>query len=258
MKMKKILIIGKYGKIMDNLNQCLCNKFAVQLCKNDPEAVREIVKMVKPNLIVISLSNMPEEENQILEHLKQKYNNTPVLIIGTGQECNFYFEYFKETQFDKLLKPVTREKLLEKCLGRIGEYESGTPGDQEPEKKKSILIVDDSALMLRGLKSMLEDSYRIYLANGGRKAVETAAAKQPDLILLDYEMPDMNGKETLEKLRENQETASIPVLFLTSIADKNHIAAVLQMKPAGYILKPPEKDSFLKTISEILSENSPV
>ena len=116
MKMKKILIIGKYGKIMDNLNQCLCNKFAVQLCKNDPETVREIVKMVKPNLIVISLSNMPEEENQILEHLKQKYNNTPVLIIGTGQECNFYFEYFKETQFDKLLKPVTRESCWKNVL----------------------------------------------------------------------------------------------------------------------------------------------
>lgn len=249
--MKKVLIVGKYGKIMDNLNQCLCNQFAVQLCQNDPGAVKEIMKMVKPNLVVVNLSNMPEEENKILAFMKQKYSNTPVLIIGTNQECNAYFKYFKEAQFDKLLKPVTREKLLEKCFGRIGEYE--TPDqEQAPEEKKSILIVDDSALMLRGLKSMLEDTYRVYLANGGEKALEKAASKLPDLILLDYEMPDMNGKETLVKLRENEVTASIPVLFLTSIADKNNIAAVLQLKPAGYILKPPEKESFLKTIEDIL------
>ena len=76
--------------------------------------------------------------------------------------------------------------------------------------------------------------------------------KRPDLILLDYEMPEMNGREFLETIRFDADYFDIPVIFLTAIADKAHIAAVLELEPAGYFLKPMRKDKVLEKIEEIL------
>ena len=80
------------------------------------------------------------------------------------------------------------------------------------------------------------------------------AKKHPDLILLDYEMPEMNGKMTLEKIREDASMADIPVIFLTAVADKEHITAVLRLNPAGYFLKPLEKEKLLEAVDKIFGE----
>lgn len=81
-----------------------------------------------------------------------------------------------------------------------------------------------------------------------------AKKKHPDLILLDYEMPGWDGKRTLEEIRKDEEIMDIPVMFLTGVADKEHIAAVLGMKPEGYLLKPVEQSKLLSMIEEIFWE----
>ena len=76
--------------------------------------------------------------------------------------------------------------------------------------------------------------------------------KKPDLILLDYDMPGWNGKVTFEKIREIPEYVDIPIVFLTGMADKEHITAVLHLNPAGYILKPISSDKLLSTIESVI------
>lgn len=76
--------------------------------------------------------------------------------------------------------------------------------------------------------------------------------KRPDLILLDYEMPVCDGKMTLEMLRADKNLATIPVMFLTAINDRESIEAVLKLKPAGYLLKPPAKERLLAEIDKVL------
>ena len=58
--------------------------------------------------------------------------------------------------------------------------------------------------------------------------------KRPDLILLDYEMPVCDGRQTLEMIRADEELKDIPVIFLTGVNDREHIESVLSLKPAGY------------------------
>ena len=88
------------------------------------------------------------------------------------------------------------------------------------------------------------------------KGLAVAKKKHPDLILLDYEMPGWDGRETLEKIREDEEISDIPVVFLTGMADMEHISAVLKLSPAGYLLKPAEKEKLLGTIEEVLKANN--
>ena len=193
----------------------------------------------------------------------------PVLVIGTQEECANYQGYFENAQFEKVLKPVTKVKLLEKCDEKLGggntdpeavhdgegnEQMQEKSNDENEDRRKTILIVDDSPLALRSIKAMVDDKYRVIVATGGERTITMIAKKHPDLILLDYEMPEMNGKMTLEKIREDASMADIPVIFLTAVADKEHIAAVLGLNPAGYFLKPLEREKVLEKVAQVLQE----
>lgn len=95
--------------------------------------------------------------------------------------------------------------------------------------------------------------HKVFLATSGEQALKCIPKESPDLILLDYEMPEMNGKEVFEKIKADAYSKEIPVIFLTGVADKEHIYAVLQLNPAGYFLKPPNRSKLLEAIEGILS-----
>lgn len=120
--------------------------------------------------------------------------------------------------------------------------------------KKSILLIDDSAIQLRFMREMLKEQYEVGMAMSGTEAAELIKKKKPDLVFLDYDMPVIDGKMTLKMLRGMEEGKDIPVVFLTGVNDKEHIEAVLELNPAGYILKPASKDRIFATIRKILGE----
>lgn len=126
--------------------------------------------------------------------------------------------------------------------------QKGIKGD-----KRKILIIDDSALVLRNMKALLQDEYEVMIATGGEMGIQKAVEKRPDIILLDYEMPGLNGKETFEKLAISQTTSNIPVIFLTSVSEGKKVLEILERHPAGYILKPPDRDKLVQQIEQILS-----
>ena len=70
-------------------------------------------------------------------------------------------------------------------------------------------------------------------------------------------MPGMDGRETFIKIKENPNTKNIPVLFLTGVTDKSHIYAVLELEPAGYILKPAAEEKLFSQIEQALAEKTP-
>lgn len=118
---------------------------------------------------------------------------------------------------------------------------------------KTILLIDDSALLLRTIKGMLK-GYDVKMAKTGSEAVEIIEKKRPDLIFLDYDMPVIDGKMTFKMIRGTDNGKDIPIVFLTGVKDKPHIEAVLELKPAGYILKPAEQEKILSTVHGILGE----
>ena len=107
------------------------------------------------------------------------------------------------------------------------------------ENRHKILIVDDERLNIRMLDAILRDRYEISVAVNGEQALKLAAVSpQPDMVLLDIQMPDMDGYEVCRRLRENEITRKIPVIFITAMTDEEDEKKGLELGAVDYITKP--------------------
>ncbi|MBE5851583.1 MAG: diguanylate cyclase [Lachnospiraceae bacterium] len=103
---------------------------------------------------------------------------------------------------------------------------------------KSILVVDDLAANLKFVESILKDKYRLILVKSGEKAVTFLSKNLVDMVLLDVQMPDMNGFEVYEKMKELHLNHNVPVIFLTADADVESEIKGLKMGAVDFIKKP--------------------
>lgn len=255
--MKKIVLIGELGEIVRSLNECLEEDFQVQLCSENLENVKSVVKIIKPDIIIICQIGIEDIDKAIFAWIQERCPRTPALGITTSEGWNLCREFYKTEQFDVLFRPVTKNELLEKCYqmsSMDGFHKTAENVTSNMQRKRKIMLVDDSAMLLRSMKSMLEKYYTICLAKSGEQALKLIPKEKPDLILLDYEMEGMDGKSTFEAMKEDEDMKWIPVVFLTSIADRKSIFSVLKSKPEGYILKPPDAKKIFDTIEEVFEQ----
>ncbi|MCD4742450.1 MAG: response regulator [Desulfobacteraceae bacterium] len=119
--------------------------------------------------------------------------------------------------------------------------------------KKKILIVDDSPTGLKAASAVLKN-YDIITATDGKQALEKAQAEQPDLVVLDVIMPNMDGFQACRKIKKTPELQHIPVIMLTS---KNQKSDEFWGKKQGadvYLTKPWDDSVLLKAVGEIIGE----
>src|SRR3954454_4757767 len=113
-----------------------------------------------------------------------------------------------------------------------------SPKMTEP-KRKCILIVDDAPENISIVSNVLRDAYRTKVATNGFRALLLAEGEdQPDLVLLDIVMPDMDGHEVCRRLKANRNTAHIPVIFLTGQTEVEEETRGLELGAVDYIHKP--------------------
>jgi len=105
-------------------------------------------------------------------------------------------------------------------------------------KKPSILVVDDCAENIHILFSLLKTDYLVVVAKNGKKAIQLAQEKQPDLILLDIIMPNLNGYEVCNQLKSDEKTKNIPIIFVTSMNEALDEAKAFGVGAVDYITKP--------------------
>ena len=91
------------------------------------------------------------------------------------------------------------------------------------EARKCILAVDDTAIILTRISSTLRDDYEVITINSGVRALKYLEQEKPDLILLDIQMPQKDGIETLREMRAMPDRADIPVIMLTGVEDKGTV-----------------------------------
>jgi DNA-binding response OmpR family regulator len=105
--------------------------------------------------------------------------------------------------------------------------------------KPLILIVDDSPLNIKVLKNVLkENGYKVSFATSGIGAIQYLKEKIPDLILLDIQMPDMDGYEVCTQLKNCDETKNIPIIFLTANTKTSYLLKGFELGAVDYITKP--------------------
>jgi len=115
--------------------------------------------------------------------------------------------------------------------------------------KKKVLAIDDENDILLIIKSALhEEGYDVVTANNGYDGLALAEDASPDLIILDILMPEMDGFEVLQQLRENEKTARIPIVILTGMSSKDKIREALNKGIDYYIVKPFEYQDLVSKV----------
>lgn len=117
---------------------------------------------------------------------------------------------------------------------------------------KHILIVDDSNMYCLIAKKALEGNYKVSLAHSGQEALDFLEKEIPDLILMDIEMPGMNGKEALRQIKLHKEWSKIPVIFLSAISEQETEVECLELGADDFIAKPFKPLIMTSRVSKIL------
>ncbi len=196
----------------DMLVKSLGDSFEVTMIRSGDE-----VKHL-PGIVMVNLAGLEDSGRM------KSLTGAKVFLLGTQAEI----DGAGIAGATGIAKPFNAGEVKAKLLSL-----SGNAGDIQ----RTLLLVDDDAVMIRTLREGLSTSYKVLPANSGANALKILARANPDLILLDYEMPEMNGPQVLEALRANADTANIPVMFLTAKTDAESIAKIEALKPQGHMLK---------------------
>ena len=198
-----------------------------------------------PRIFILYLQGEDNLMIDVLGYIKDLVEDRGIrfFVIGTQEELDEVIGKKADYVAEKYTRPVDIAELL-KRLQKEGE------AVDKLKEFKSILIVDDDATALRSMKSLLSTHYKILVANSGMNAITILAKNKVDLILLDFEMPIVNGPKVLEMIRSDPNTANIPVMFLTAKGDKRSIMEVLRFKPEKYLLKTMLPKDILDSIDE--------
>lgn len=116
-----------------------------------------------------------------------------------------------------------------------------------------ILVIEDNEQNLYLIRYILEDyGYEVYSAQDGKKGIETAVALLPDLILLDIQLPTMDGYAVARQLRQNPDLADTPIIAVTSYAMPGDREKAIGAGCSGYIEKPIDPDTFSSQVEQHL------
>lgn len=168
------------------------------------------------------------------------------LLFNTGGAGYFAYCAISPCLMDAtVLTPLENEN----AMREVEKYlDDRTTREREEEHIKKILVVDDSATIRQGMKTLLEPDYEVLLCDSGAAAFRAISLDQPDLVLLDYEMPICDGAQTLEMLRSVPEFEKVPVIFLTGRRDPQSMIKVMPLNPSGYLLKHLKPEEIRKEI----------
>jgi phosphoserine phosphatase RsbU/P len=122
----------------------------------------------------------------------------------------------------------------------------------KPEQRPKILIVDDSRTIVVLINSILKEDYDTVTASDGLQAIEVNNREKPDLILMDVEMPNMNGYEACKIIKEQNITSFIPIIFITSKGDLQSMKTGLKAGAEDYLTKPFESEELLARVQAVL------
>jgi signal transduction histidine kinase/DNA-binding response OmpR family regulator len=207
--------------------------FRTKVARNGKDALT-MVHALKPDAITIDVLLPDIDGWEILKRLKgdQLTSDIPTILVtvvdnpelGTALGANDYF-----------VKPVDAKELVK----RLGTFNFKNKVGGRPT---SILVVDDQADNRDWLKHVLEPAgFKVILANGGREGIELARSRQPDLVMLDLVMPDVDGFDVVEALGRDERTKGIPIMIVTAKqlteADvgqlRGHVATIVERGSVG-------------------------
>ena len=244
------LLINTVGKILG----IQTGKLDTMLVHAARYTARQFVSRVLEHFPAEEGSELREENLLTYEQFKKIFEREEFqasLLFNTGGAG--YFAYCVIAPH--LLKANVATPIgAENAMDEVERYLSQRR-EEEAVHKHKILVVDDSLTIRESIKRLLEPDYEVAMADSGVAAIRTITLNRPDLVLLDYEMPVCDGRQTLEMLRSDPVFADLPVIFLTGRRDTDSMIKVMPLKPAGYLIKQSKPEEIKQEIDNFFAKH---
>ena len=265
----KVLITGKNRKVASDISERLEKDRGYMIVKCGPtkKAVFDIILAELPKIVIICLGDESADTVKAYDVLRDATLRglCMVIVIANDEDERTFIKHSELSRVLFLSRPVSLFALYEK----LTEIEEKIEQKRENEmsafreyvnertdsrfRRKQILVVDDDTEQLINIKEQLEEFYNVTPVKSGEAAFKFLSKRKPDLILLDYIMPDMDGPRVIRELHESVEYRDIPVIFLTGLSEKNIVInALIELKPQGYVVKPAKKSELIAKIVDVL------
>ncbi|MCU0513611.1 MAG: GAF domain-containing protein [Anaerolineae bacterium] len=202
---RDVLLIEDNKEMVDQYRRALQREgFEVQTADH-PAYARAMVGQIRPRVVLMDVNFGHGQGWEILKDLKEQDEtfDIPIVVCSLSSETERMYRLGAHTF---LQRPVSPNDLVEAIL----------KAEKESQRER-ILIIDDQPESVRLLTQVLDEhgNYRVFSADNGTEGIALVARRRPDLIILDLRMPDKDGFSVLLELRNNPETARIPVLVVT-------------------------------------------
>jgi CheY-like chemotaxis protein len=200
---------------------------------------------------------MPDVDGfEILKSLRERHDTmaTPVLILTAKHITQGDLASLKKNHIYQLIRKgdVDREELLRTISAMLRSRDQKTSIRQEKEERPLILVVEDNPDNMLTVKALLSEKYRVIGAIDGVEGTKAAKEHIPDLILMDIEMPRMNGVEAFMDIRKDPLLEHVPVIALTASVMQEEKETILGYGFDAFVSKPIETQEFYKVIGEVL------
>lgn len=182
--------------------------FSVEVAADGEEGF-EKAKSLRPSLVTVDIQIPKADGWELLTQLKadQATASIPVVVVSIIDEPG---RGFSLGAADYLLKPVDREVLV-RVIQRVAR------SNARGQLGRSVLVIDDDPVILELIEAVLRpEGFEVLKAKDGRHGLQIARERNPDLVVLDLLMPEMNGFEVVDEMHGCPETASIPIVVLTN------------------------------------------
>lgn len=246
------LLINTVGKVMG----LRTNKLDAMLVNAARYTARQFVGRMLERFPAEKPYELQEENLLTYEQFRQVFEmkkpQVSLLINAGGAGYFAYCVIAPHLLQEGCGTPIKHENAMTEVEKYLAKREKA---QEEVQSKPKVLVVDDSLTIRHSMKKLLEEDYEVSLVDSGVSAIRTITLNRPDLILLDYEMPVCDGKQTMEMLRSDPSFADIPVIFLTGRGDPEVVRALLSLKPAGYLLKYLKPEDIKKKIGAFFEKS---
>lgn len=250
------IVAMQYSVVVKGLEKKLEDLgYKILSIESNLEAINDHAKEIELYMLYIP-DNIVEDDLK-LNHLgliSRMLDKTGKKVMAIGEKKSHVelMDFIPEiAHFKWLEKPIDMENLdsiMEKVLSESGE------DDGVSDKPKRILLVDDDPTYAKMVREWIKYKYKVDIVTAGMQAItfllKVKEDEQVDLILLDYEMPVVDGPQVLQMLRQEPATANIPVVFLTGNGSREAVSRVMELKPDGYILKSTSRMDLIKYLEK--------
>jgi DNA-binding response OmpR family regulator len=244
-------LAGQFERIRKEFDQLITDSHAV---REDQRGVQQsLAKSIDEQLSVFRDGLMGKEMQKIVTvHDSAALNKEFDQLLD--KDIAGQLEYY-HSKMDERLGGWTSH--LEKHISLLEQTSDEVREIQQLQPPK-ILIIDDDEIQRHMLSSvLLADGYHVETASGGNEGMSMLLTKVPDLVLLDYEMPDLDGVSLLRKARKSSQIKDLPMIMLTGHREKEVVKLCLDHGANGYLVKPVEIERLYEHLDQYFPRPAP-